>query len=309
MTALECRGLRKSYGNVVALRGVDLTIPRGSIFGLVGPNGAGKTTLFSVACGFLKADAGSVTIAGHSVSPKSPPRPGTLSILPQDAGFMPQLSVERQLAYYAELGGMTAAAARTEAGRVLELVQLQEVVGRPPDSLSHGQRKRVGIAQAFLASPKVIILDEPTAGLDPQVSREIRRTVREISGGDCTVVVSSHNLGEIEDLCHEVAILNKGEIVRQDKVSALVGAATEIAFRMSEPPPPGTIEALGKLDFVTGAQWDDGGARLRVHFDPERTPPDHASRDIVAFLVERGVSFVEMHVGARLEDRYLDETK
>ena len=306
--AMELRGVTKSYGAVRALAGVDLVVPRGSLFGLVGPNGAGKTTLFSVTCGFLRADAGTVSVAGHTVSPRSPPRPGVLAILPQDAGFMPQLPIEQQLAYYAELGGLDRAAARREADRVLALVRLDEGRGRPPDALSHGQRKRVGIAQAFLGNPELIILDEPTAGLDPEVSRDIRRTLREIRSNR-TVIVSSHNLAEIEDLCDEVAILAKGRVVRQDRVDALVGAATEIAFRLPSPPPQDLIDALQALPFATDAQWDAGTSRLRVHIDPDRMPPDQAGRDIVGLLVERGVAFVEMHVGTRLEDRYLDETR
>lgn len=306
--AIELHQVRKSYGNVHALRGVDLSVPEGGIFGLVGPNGAGKTTLYSVVCGFLIPDAGTVKVAGHEVRTGHPPKRGTLAVLPQDAAFPKHITLVDMMTYYARLGGMDKPSARKEAFRVLELVGLGELTGRQADALSHGQRKRVGIAQAFVGSPGVIMLDEPTAGLDPHVAKEVRTTLRTIRD-EQTVIVSSHNLGEVEDLCTEVAILHKGQVVRQESVDSLVGTAAEISFRMTTAPDDGVIAALGGLEFVTESAWDKGTSRLRVSFDSAQKPSDEAGQQLVAFLVQKGVAFVEMQVGKRLEDRFLEETR
>lgn len=215
--------------------------------------------------------------------------------------------VAKLLTYYAELGGQTREAAQVDCERVLDLVKLHGLGGRTIDAMSHGQRKRVGIAQAFLGNPRVILLDEPTAGLDPQVAREIRAVLRDLQDGQ-TILVSSHNLGEIEDLCTEVAILSNGQVVQQDSLASLVGAAAEVSFRMTKPPNSEILSGLAAISFVREAVWDKASSRLRVTFDREATAADEATRDLVGFLVEKQVAFVEMQVGQRLEDRFLQET-
>ncbi|MGM0578816.1 MAG: ABC transporter ATP-binding protein [Myxococcota bacterium] len=307
MKLLEIRGVRKSYGAVKALQGVDLTVRPGGIFGLVGPNGAGKTTLFSVLCGFLRADAGEVRVAGHPVTPSSPPPKGAVSILPQDAGFVSHLPVGRQLAYYARLQGMAPAQARDAAAHALQRVGLADVARRKPKTLSHGMHKRVGIAQAFLGDPSLVVLDEPTAGLDPHAARDIRALLRTI-GSNRTVVVSSHNLSEVEDLCHEVAILHDGRVVRQDTLTTLVGAAGQIAFRLTASPDDALLRDLEALDFLEDVAWDADDERLRLRFDPRDRAVGQAARDLVGFLVDRDVPFVEMQLGKSLEERFIEET-
>ena len=147
---LSCRGVAKTFGRVQALRGVDLRVSRGGIFGLVGPNGAGKTTLFSIICGFLQPDQGMVEVAGRIVDAANRLPSGMVATLPQDAQMMPSQSIGSQLAYYGRLVGMDDGKAKAEAMRVLDLVGLTEVYGRKAKTLSHGMYKRVGIAQAFI---------------------------------------------------------------------------------------------------------------------------------------------------------------
>ncbi len=306
--ALELAGVTKAFGAVSALRGIDMIVPSGVVFGLVGPNGAGKTTLFSVACSFLGADKGTVRVCGHDVRPGKPPPPRTVSILPQDAEFMPYISAVSQLRYYAELDGMTGPAARAEAERALALVALTADAGRDPATFSHGMRKRLGIAQAFLGSPRLIILDEPTAGLDPAAATEIRGLIRN-SRADRTVIVSSHNLAEVEDLCGEVAILHLGKIVRQDKIESLVGDAAEVTFRLAAEPTEAVLAALRAIDWVSGAAWDGAAGRLRVRIDPKQKRSDEAGRDLVGVLVGKGITFLDMQIGQRLEDRFLEEIR
>jgi ABC-2 type transport system ATP-binding protein len=294
---LSIKGVTKAFNTVQALRGIDLEVPRGRIFGIVGPNGAGKTTLFSILCGFLGADKGEVLLDGKPVRPQTPPANGLLSILPQDARFLPQMPLGPQLAYYAQLGGMSKSEAKSEAQRVLGLVGLSEVFNRTGKTLSHGMYKRVGIAQAFMGNPKLIILDEPTAGLDPHAAREIHSQLRSMRA-DQTVIVSSHNLAEIEDLCHAVAI-----------IKAMLVDAAEVSFRLPEKPSEALLASIQALPFVTLVQWDHAAARARIDIDTAQMAADEAGGALVQFFVGQSVRFMDMQVGADLEERFIRETR
>ena len=304
---LEIRGLSKSYGKVKALVGVDLEIGHQCIFGLVGPNGAGKTTLFSIISGFTKADSGSIRFEGEPLSFVELPSTGDLTILPQDAQFVARVSVGRQLTFFGQLIGLPSAQASSEARRVLQLVGLSDVYDRYPSTLSHGMLKRVGIAQAFLGDPKLIMLDEPTAGLDPHAAYEVRALIRSLQGGK-TIVVSSHNLAEIEDLCDSVAMMSTGQVVEQQTLSEVLGQADELFVRLSLPPKPGLLDALASLAGFTGATYDESADRLRVSFDVSAIDSGQATKVLVDHLVDNGVPFVELQVGKGLEQRFLERT-
>ncbi|MGB1013959.1 MAG: ABC transporter ATP-binding protein [Nannocystaceae bacterium] len=306
--ALSVRNLIKSYGDIKALKGMSIEVPRGRLFGVVGPNGAGKTTLFSVISGFLPADSGVVEIAGQRLAKGQPPPKGKLAILPQDALFIAGLNLGLQLRHYGELQGLNRQRAREEARRVLALVGLEEVHDRKARTLSHGMHKRVGIAQAFIGDPDVVILDEPTAGLDPHAAREIRALLRKIQDNR-TVIVSSHNLGEVEDLCNEVAILDKGELVRQDSIEGMIGGADIVVFRLTRGIRDTELDTLRALNFVTEVTWSEDDDRLRVGFDTEKQEAGPATRDMVSALVDAGIAFVEVQVGKSLEERFLEETR
>ena len=304
---LEVTGVQKAYGSVQALRGLDLRVGAGRIFGVVGPNGAGKTTLFSVICGFTKSDAGQVKVAGYPVTSTTPPPPGTMSILPQDAQLAARPSIGAQLAYLARLGGMGATQAQEEVRRVLALVALADVYDRRPHTMSHGMAKRVGIAQAFMGSPQLIILDEPTAGLDPHAALDIRQMIRGIQG-DRTIVVSSHNLSEVEDLCHEVAIVHEGTVVRQQTLADVLGEAAQLIVRLSSGPEDRVLQSLRAVGVFTDVHFDQSADRLRVSFDPAQLPAGRAAQTLVNTLVDADVPFLELQVGKGLEERFLEET-
>jgi len=306
--ALSVRNLIKSYGDIKALKGMSIEVPRGRLFGVVGPNGAGKTTLFSVISGFLPADSGVVEIAGQRLAKGQPPPKGKLAILPQDALFIAGLNLGLQLRHYGELQGLNRQRAREEARRVLALGGLEEVHDRKARARSHGMHKRVGIAQAFIGDPDVVILDEPTAGLDPHAAREIRALLRKIQDHR-TVIVSSHNLGEVEDLCNEVAILDKGELVRQDSIEGMIGGADIVVFRLTRGIRDTELDTLRALSFVTEVTWSEDDDRLRVGFDTEKQEAGPATRDMVSALVDAGIAFVEVQVGKSLEERFLEETR
>ncbi|NMH63734.1 ABC transporter ATP-binding protein [Shewanella salipaludis] len=211
MMLVNCTGLSQFYGNKLALDNVDFNLGAGAPIALVGPNGAGKTTLFSLMCGYLTPSKGEILILGEK--PGSAQLLGRVSALPQDAKLDPNLSILSQLTLLAQLQGMKPNAARQEALRVLTLVDLTEVAGQKPPSLSHGMSKRVSIAQALMGSPELVLLDEPTSGLDPANAKKVRELVLSLSG-EITFIISSHNLDELEKLCDQVLYLDQGRLTQ-----------------------------------------------------------------------------------------------
>ncbi len=304
--AIEVVSLRKAYGKIQALAGVSLQVPKGRLFGVIGPNGAGKTTLFSVLCGYIRADSGQVRLHGREIG-FGRPLPVHLSTFPQDSLMLEGLSVKQHLIYYAKLSGIPADQAESEASRVLHLVKLPEAWERSPKRLSHGQRKRVGLAQAFIGRPDVIILDEPTAGLDPESARQVRSAIRE-AATDRTVLVSSHDLDQVQELCTDVAILDKGKVARIDRMSEITHVGGKVAFKITEKPSDMFIQSVADLAYVRTAVWDNADARLRIECDPTQMSAEEASGQLVQFLVSNGVRFTDVQVGQRLADVVRDET-
>lgn len=204
---IKASGLSKSYGAKQALNNVSFEIQKGAPVALVGPNGAGKTTLFSLLCGYINPSHGELSILGHK--PGSAALFNQVSALPQDAQLDPRFNIDKQLAFYGKLQGMGAKQSHNEALRVLNLVGLKEVAKQRAGDLSHGMRKRVTTAQALIGSPKIVMLDEATAGLDPIHAREVRELVSSLSD-EATFILSSHDLTELERLCSQVLHLDKG---------------------------------------------------------------------------------------------------
>lgn len=221
MSLITCNNLSKHYGSNRALNGVSFELQAGSPIALVGPNGAGKTTLFSLMCGFIRPTKGSISLLGHQ--PSSPELLKQMAALPQDASLDPNFSILAQLSYFGKLQGLASKEASKEALRVLELVGLSQVGKDKPGSLSHGMAKRVTIAQALIGSPKLVLLDEPTAGLDPANAKAIRDLVRDLSN-QTTFVISSHNLDELEKLCDQVLYLDKGQLSQSVSIQESIQA-------------------------------------------------------------------------------------
>lgn len=209
MKLLRCQNLVKKYGSTRALDGVDLELDAGPPIALIGPNGAGKTTLFSIMCGFLRSSEGDIEVLGGK--PGSAALHGRLAALPQDAQLDPRFSIGHQLVLFARLQGFSSKGAKTEAMRVLEQVDLPETFTMKPEALSHGMRKRILFAQALMGKPKLILLDEPTAGLDPPNVKVMRNLISE-SAKDASFIISSHNLDELEKVCSSVVHLEKGTL-------------------------------------------------------------------------------------------------
>jgi len=305
---VRTEGLGRDFGRTRALDRIDLVLEAGPPIGLVGPNGAGKTTFFSTLCGFLRPTRGTVEVLGRP--PLHRDLHGRVAILPQDAQFVKGVPVQSQLAMLAELQGFSAAAARAEAARVLHLVLLGEVARKPPETLSHGMLKRIAIAQAFLGAPELVLLDEPTAGLDPATAAEMKNLIRSLDK-ERTFIVSSHNLQDIEELCGSVVILDRGKVVEHRKVAELVGRTSCLTFRLEADPPATIVGKLSGVAHVTRVELGrPGERRLAVHFRDEGEGAGNATQiAVLQALTAAGIGMIEMTRGQSLQDKVIEITR
>jgi ABC-type multidrug transport system ATPase subunit len=206
---IQCHQLSHFYSGKAALDRVSFDLVAGEPIGLVGPNGAGKTTLLNILCGFIRPTSGTVSLFGHKAGHTA--LTGKVSALPQDANLDPTFSIGDQLTFFARLQGFGRKEAINEAMRVLDAVALKDLFKQKPTTLSHGMAKRVSIAQALIGEPQLILLDEPTAGLDPVNTRNIRSIIAELSS-TATFIISSHDLTELGRLCQKILLLNNGSM-------------------------------------------------------------------------------------------------
>ncbi len=295
---IQTSNLGKSYNNRPALQQINLRIERGVTTGLVGPNGAGKTTLFSLLCGFLKPTTGEVSVLGRP--PGHVDLCGRVSILPQDAQLLKTIAIRKQLAMFAELQGFSGAAADQEALRVLDAVNLKSSAEQTIERLSHGMLKRVSIAQAFIGQPEVILLDEPTAGLDPGTADGIKRLIRRLSG-QATVVITSHNLEVIEDLCQQIIILNKGRLHSHGAVSDLVDRTARVTLRLESDASEILCDRIRALPQVTEVTPGPAGShRLLVCFAQQNS--QHLEIELLKCLADNNTPYREIIRGELLQD-------
>ncbi len=220
---LRLEGLRKNFGMNRAVDGISLAVRRGEVLGFLGPNGAGKSTTMRMAAGFLAPDAGRVLIDDIDMWSQPVRAKRRLGYLPEGAPSYGEMTVRGFLAFCARARGLSGAALRRALEKVAERTGLQPVWGQGMDALSKGYRRRVGVAQAILHEPEVLILDEPTDGLDPNQKHAVRRLVREMAR-DAAIIVSTHILEEVPAVCDRVVIIARGVVVAD-------GTAEEIAAR------------------------------------------------------------------------------
>ncbi len=221
VTPVAARSLVKRYGDLVAVDGVDLTVARGDVFGYLGPNGAGKTTSLRMLLGLIRPTAGSVHLFGRNIDVGAKALDGVAGFV-EGPTFYPYLSARKNLRLLADYDG---GESRSHIDEVLELVDLRDRARDKVGGYSHGMRQRLGIAASLLRSPRLLLLDEPTTGLDPAGMRDMRDLVRRLAGEGLTVLLSSHLLTEVEELCNRVAIIRKGRIVYDGSLADLMGTA------------------------------------------------------------------------------------
>src|SRR2546423_1281569 len=215
---VETHGLTKRYGSgVLAVDSVDMSVRRGEVYGFLGPNGAGKTTTLRMLVGLIRPTSGTATAAGHT--PGNPAGLAKIGSLIESPGFYPYLSGRENIRVVGDFAGVD----HKRVEEVLDMVELASRAGRKFGTYSTGMKQRLGVAAALLKDPELLILDEPTNGLDPQGMAEMRKLITDIGQGDRTVLLSSHLLGEVEQMCDRVGVISGGRLVKQSTVQDLIG--------------------------------------------------------------------------------------
>jgi ABC-2 type transport system ATP-binding protein len=261
---IEVRDLRKSYDGAEALRGVSFSVKPGEIIGLLGPNGAGKTTLMKILTGYLHPDSGTAAVDGLDVVSEAARVQEMIGYLPENAPLYPELTVQSQLRMIAELRRIPVGEQQRRLSEAIRAVGLEERLTRPIATLSKGYRQRVGLAQAIVHQPRLLILDEPTNGLDPTQIVEVRHLIRKLAKHS-TVVLSTHILSEVEATCDRAVIIMAGEVKADAHLSEL--AASTDAILTLELPNAGDEDAVSQAlqgvdGVVLAAAEERRGARV-----------------------------------------------
>lgn len=303
---IEVAGLRKAYAGRMVLDGVDLAVRPGELVALLGPNGAGKTTTVEIVEGYREADAGTVRVLG-----RDPRRGGTALrarvglMLQGGAGLEPRATPRDLVRLYAAFHD-----GDRRADDLIDRAGLGAVAATRVRRLSGGQRQRLSLAIALAGNPEVLILDEPTAGMDPEARRDTRDLVAGLRDEGRTILLTTHDLGDVERLADRVAILSGGRIVVDDTPEAIVrGGSVAVRFRLHAPPADGSVEMLARRVVALSAE-----SRLRATTDVDfEIAPGAASADVVAeiasWAAREGLLIVNLRAGAAsLEERYLEMT-
>jgi ABC-type multidrug transport system ATPase subunit len=310
--AARLQRVTKRFGSVVAVDAVTLTIEVGVVFGLIGPNGAGKTTTFSMLAGYLWPSEGTAEVLGFRPTAVDSLR-GRLGVLPQDALLPQGDTVGEFLMHMARLQEVPPAKAEEVARHALEEVAGRDWWRQRCGALSHGMAKRVGLAQAFLGDPEIVLLDEPTAGLDPKVAFEVRELIAS-KRGRATIVVSSHNLHELEALCDYAAILDRGRLMACSRMTDLTAANEQIRIQFA----PGTKRGSGDgqvplgelrgLTMVKTVDFDDEGLELQVTFERKDADAETVIGAVLWVLLQKKARISSVSKGRGLEQRVMDLT-
>jgi ABC-2 type transport system ATP-binding protein len=268
MNAIETRGLTKEYGSIVAVKNLSLNVRQGTVYGFLGPNGAGKSTTINMLMGFIKPTGGSASVMGFDVKTQHYEIRKLTGYLPERPAFYEDMTGKGNMAYFGRLMGIEELDAK--AGELIRQVGLE---GRGDDKVkaySHGMRQRLGIAIALLGNPKILILDEPTTGLDPQGSHDIRELIKKLKGEHVTIFLSSHILHEVQDISDVVGIIKSGELIVERPISeflrSMEGGKSVIqvsASRFED----AHLEILRKLKGVGGVTRNNGFINVQVE-DP-----------------------------------------
>jgi len=293
MTVVETSGLTKRYGNgVLAVDSVEMSVRRGEVYGFLGPNGAGKTTTLRMLVGLIRPSSGIATVVGHA--PGDPAGLARIGSLVEAPGFYPYLSGRENLKVVADFAGVD----HKRVAEVLDIVELASRAGRKFGTYSTGMRQRLGVAAALLKDPELLILDEPTSGLDPQGMAEMRKLIKDIGQGNRTVLLSSHLLTEVEQICDRVGVISRGKLVTQSTVQELLG---EEGVLVRAQPVDRAYELLASMFGSAVVSRQDGAIRLQT--DPA------GSVEINSRLVAAGIGVSELRPFERsLEEAFFQLT-
>ena len=263
---IEVSNLTKDYGTVVAVRDLSFSVGKGEIVGFLGPNGAGKSTTLRVLAGFLGASSGRVRIAGHDIAEAPLAARRALGYMPESAPLYPELRVAEYLQFRARLKEVPRAKQTAAIGSSMERAGVAHMAGTVIGHLSKGYRQRVALADALVSDPPLLILDEPTAGLDPNQIREVRALIKDL-GGDRTVLLSTHILSEVEATCERALVIDRGRLVAEGTIEELRARQNSSALNVRVRDPNAAAEAaIGRISGLTlrKVSTDDASAERRT---------------------------------------------
>ncbi|MBX7192733.1 MAG: ABC transporter ATP-binding protein [Sandaracinaceae bacterium] len=302
---IEVEHLSKSYGARRAVEDLSFSVKKGEVVGFLGPNGAGKSTTLRMLTGFLPPTAGRIRIDGLDMLSEPVEAKKRIGYMPEACPLYGEMRVEEYLRYRAELKGVAGRNIGARVGAALEMASVKEVAGRIIGQLSKGTRQRVGLADALVSDPPLLVLDEPTAGLDPNQIRQVRDVIKGLAGQK-TVLLSTHILPEVEASCGRVVIIHRGKLVREgapDRIRSMgPGASVMLVSRSAEEPLLHALRAIEGVTEVTVRDRVDGALRCEVHTSSEER--EELGERVFEALAKAGLSLRELREvkGASLED-------
>jgi ABC-2 type transport system ATP-binding protein len=306
---INIQHVSKSYRRVNALKDLSLEIPKGSIYGLIGPNGAGKTTLLRILAALLIPNAGQVWFDGEEVGKKPALIQRKVGYMPDFFGVYPDLTSVEYLEFYAGIHGIPRKKQTSTVNDLLELVDLNSKRDALVETLSRGMKQRLCLARALVHDPEVLLLDEPASGLDPRARVELRELLRTLQGMGKTIIISSHILLELAEMCTDIAIIQGGQLVVAgdvEQVTRRLDGGRHIEIRVLECVPE-TTEALKEIEGISNVTSENGDV-----IQAEFVGDDRALHRVLAVLITRGlpvVSFAPRSSGGRLEEVFMSITE
>jgi len=306
---IEVQHLTKRYGPFTAVDDVSFKAERGEILGFLGPNGAGKTTTMRVLTGYMPATEGKAIVAGYDVLEQPIEAKRRTGYLPETPPLYPDMTVADYLAFCARIKGVPRSERVSRLGTVMERTKISDMANRHCGKLSKGYRQRVGLAQALLHNPEVLILDEPTAGLDPKQIIETRRLIKEL-GGDHTVILSTHILPEVSQTCHRVVIINRGRVVAVDTPDNLTARlrGSETMYVQLDAMGADAETTLSSVPGVTRVSVSDSRDGIKG-YEVESESGRDVRRELASTVVGRGWGLLELRpLRMSLEEIFLQVT-
>ncbi len=303
---IEVTDLVKKYGDFPAVKGISFKVDEGRIWGLLGPNAAGKTTTMRVLTGYIPATDGKAVVAGFDVFERPNDVKRAIGYLPETPPLYPEMTVGSYLGFVAEIKGVSAKRKRAAVSRAVEETGLASVRGRLIKNISRGFKQRVGIAQALIHDPKVLILDEPTVGLDPAQIVEIRELIKSLRG-EHTIMLSTHILAEVTQTCDGVVIINEGRLMASGSLADLTASYSRtdgvfVRLRDGGEEAAALFRALPGVSVAVVAEGGDDDGGVRIEWERGRDCRD----DVARLAVEKGLGLREMRsLAMDIEDLYL----
>lgn len=289
---LKVVDLKKNFGSREVVRGVTFTVNKGESFGLLGPNGAGKSTTISMICGLIESSSGDVTVGGVSIKKNPLEVKRKIGVVPQDIALYPTMSAKENLYFWGRMYGLSRVEAKKRTEEVLEIVGLKERAKEKIENYSGGMKRRINIGAALMHRPELLIMDEPTVGIDPQSRNYILETIKKLNEEGMTVIYTSHYMEEVEYLCERIAIIDQGEVIasgtRDELCNRLVGA-TSIQIKVNELSQE-MIDKLGNIPNVQSMKAD--GELITIHATDAR----QVLGDAVAVVIQSGLQVLSVDV-------------